>query len=66
MIKREKMSSVDTAWLRMDRPAHLMMMTVLQCPRDMPPDPVIAERRIFAPKAKSTHFRSRRSSAQVR
>ncbi|MBK8739286.1 MAG: wax ester/triacylglycerol synthase family O-acyltransferase [Betaproteobacteria bacterium] len=26
MIKREKMSSVDTAWLRMDRPTNLMMI----------------------------------------
>ncbi|MEP7085108.1 MAG: wax ester/triacylglycerol synthase domain-containing protein, partial [Betaproteobacteria bacterium] len=26
MNKREKMSSVDTAWLRMDRPTNLMMI----------------------------------------
>src|SRR4051812_25023467 len=26
MNKREKMSSVDTAWLRMDRPSNLMMI----------------------------------------
>ena len=26
MSKREKISAVDTAWLRMDRPANLMMI----------------------------------------
>ena len=26
MLRREKMSAVDTAWLRMDRPTNLMMI----------------------------------------
>jgi diacylglycerol O-acyltransferase / wax synthase len=43
-----------------------LLLAVLQCPRDMPLDPVIAEQRIFAAGPKSTRSRSRRSSAQPR
>jgi diacylglycerol O-acyltransferase / wax synthase len=43
-----------------------LLLAVLQCPRDVPLDPVIAERRIFASKVKSTRSRSRQSSAQAR
>ena len=39
-----------------------LLLAVLQCPRDVPLDPVIAERRILAARATSIRSRSRRSS----
>ena len=34
MAARERMSAVDTAWLRMDRPDNLMMITGIMILRD--------------------------------
>jgi diacylglycerol O-acyltransferase / wax synthase len=42
-----------------------LLLAVLQCPRDVPLDPAIAERRIFASKVKSHRSRSRQSSAHA-
>jgi len=42
-----------------------LLLTVLQCPRDVPLDPVIAEWRIVASMAKSTRSRARRGSGRA-
>ena len=34
MASRERMTAVDTAWLRMDRPDNLMMITGIMILRD--------------------------------
>jgi diacylglycerol O-acyltransferase / wax synthase len=43
-----------------------LLLAVLQCPRDVPLDPVIAERRILAAKATRIRSRWQRSSGQAR
>jgi WS/DGAT/MGAT family acyltransferase len=44
----------------------ILLLAVLQCPRDVPLDPIVAERRIFAAAATRAPPRSRRSSTRTR